>query len=144
MKMCAGSCKLQLPLTDFGTKANGKPQSYCRECQKEYARQHYLANRDHLKALSKQRSLRYRSKLRTMLFEYLKQHPCVDCGETDIVVLQFDHVRGDKSNYAPRMISCGHAWETIAKEISKCDVRCANCHVRATAHRAGWARALVA
>ena len=51
---------------------------------------------------------------------------CVDCGETDRVVLHFDHVRGEKvcspSNCAPG--------PKLDAELAKCDVRCANCHRR--------------
>jgi hypothetical protein len=33
------------------------------------------------------------------------------------------------------MLGKGHAWETILKEINKCDVRCANCHRKRHAKR---------
>lgn len=69
---------------------------------------------------------------RQKLNEYLRHHPCVDCGEADIVVLEFDHVRGKKRV----SISCvigSFRWESVLKEITKCDVRCANCHRRKTA-----------
>lgn len=62
-----------------------------------------------------------------LIVKYLNSHPCVDCGETDWLVLQFDHVRGKKSfNISYRIGS--YKWETIKAEIAKCDVRCANCH----------------
>ena len=63
--------------------------------------------------------------------EYLTTHPCVDCGESDILVLQFDHVRGSKSFMISDSLN-SHRWDSILIEIAKCDVRCANCHIRKT------------
>ncbi|HUQ34490.1 MAG TPA: hypothetical protein VM095_20380 [Pyrinomonadaceae bacterium] len=73
--------------------------------------------------------------LNEKIYEYLEGHPCVDCGESDPIVLEFDHVRGKKS-YAVsslgwRLVS----WDSVMKEIAKCDVRCANCHRRRTAEQ---------
>lgn len=59
---------------------------------------------------------------------YLREHPCVDCGESNLCVLEFDHVRGEKL-FNVR----GHTSKNlhqIEEEIKKCDVRCANCHSR--------------
>lgn len=66
------------------------------------------------------------------LCNYLLRNPCIICGETDIRVLEFDHVTpetksfniGDRSN---------RTWPTLLKEIEKCRVLCANCHRRHTA-----------
>lgn len=70
--------------------------------------------------------------------QYLDEHHCVDCGEADIRVLDFDHRPGVKKQYdIARMITQGIGWERIQAEIAKCDVRCANCHRRRTAERGG-------
>ena len=60
---------------------------------------------------------------------------CSDCGESDPIVLEFDHVRGEKlftiGNAGPQK---GRIWSRMAlwTEIQKCDVVCANCHARRT------------
>jgi hypothetical protein len=71
---------------------------------------------------------------------YLHEHPCVDCGETDVVVLEFDH-RRDKTKAISVLLSLGHEWDRIREEISKCEVRCANCHRRRTARERGYYKA---
>ena len=58
---------------------------------------------------------------------------CVDCGTTELVVLDFDHVRGEKTSRISRMR--GASIPRLLAEIAKCEVRCANCHRRVTALR---------
>ncbi len=67
---------------------------------------------------------------------YLVGHPCVDCGETDVRVLEFDH-RGHKRLAVSLMIRT-QPWPNIEREILKCEVRCANCHRRKTLRELGW------
>lgn len=83
------------------------------------------------------RNARVRLGNRVRLVEYLAAHPCVDCGETDPVVLDFDHVRGEKRCDISHLLSRRHPWSTVEQEIAKCDVRCANCHRRKTAAEQG-------
>lgn len=64
---------------------------------------------------------------------FLLENPCVDCGEQDIRVLQFDHIKGKKIYMISYMIHNQYSIKTIFEEISKCQVRCANCHIRKTA-----------
>lgn len=68
----------------------------------------------------------------------MKSNPCVDCGENDILVLEFDHVRGEKKFNISTRIATSTRWETIKSEIDKCEVRCANCHRRKTAKTLNW------
>jgi hypothetical protein len=71
------------------------------------------------------------------IMNYLKQHNCVDCGESNPVVLEFDHLpEFNKSFDIGRAVgSSGRSWESIQKEILKCDVVCSNCHKIRTAIR---------
>lgn len=67
-------------------------------------------------------------------YNYYKEHPCIDCGETDPVVLQFDHLKEKSINVSKIKMSL----DSLKKEIEKCEVVCANCHARRTAKQAGW------
>jgi hypothetical protein len=61
---------------------------------------------------------------------------CVDCGYKDNAqALQFDHIGTDKKESVSNLIRSDYSWETILKEISKCEVVCANCHAVRTQHR---------
>lgn len=82
------------------------------------------------------RGHRLRDRNRELNFDYLCAHSCVDCGEGDPVVLDFDHVRGVKVANVSALAFRLKRWETILEEIAKCEVVCANCHRRRTAERA--------
>lgn len=74
-----------------------------------------------------------------MIVAYLREHCCVDCGEDDIRVLDFDHLPGvAKRASVVAMALDGLSWSAVAEEMGKC--RCANCHRRRTAERAGTYR----
>jgi hypothetical protein len=103
----------------------------------EYKRDWYVRNREHHLTQVKKNQVRTALENRQRAWEYLGDHPCVDCGESDPVVLQFDHLR-DKRDNVSRMIWGGFAWLTITAEIEKCEVRCGNCHRRKTARDRGF------
>lgn len=50
----------------------------------------------------------------------------------DPIVLDHDHVK-DKTMGISLMVRNNKNWKEIEKEISKCVVRCSNCHRRKTA-----------
>ena len=76
---------------------------------------------------------RHRIKVRSMLFRFLSTRCCVDCGEKDPVVLEFDH-RDPKTKFKviSSMLAGHYSWKSLEREIDKCDIRCANCHRRKT------------
>lgn len=73
-----------------------------------------------------------------MLREYLKNHHCVDCGESDPIILEFDHTdpKHKKFNIGDAA-KRGFALQTVLDEVAKCEVRCANCHRKKTYRDAG-------
>jgi hypothetical protein len=67
-------------------------------------------------------------KIKEKIFALLVERPCVDCGETDPIVLEFDHVTGKKDRSITKLVSDKSSWKKIQDEIDKCEVRCRNCH----------------
>lgn len=72
---------------------------------------------------------------RQIVTEYLQTHPCVDCGNTDVRVLEFDHVRGKKLGNISHAVHQTWSEEKLLNEIAKCEVRCCNCHRIVTIER---------
>jgi len=134
MKTCS-NCKKDKPLSDFSirNKKKGTPQSHCKLCCKKSNRKHYKEHVNLYKDRAKNFRIRRKKESYEYLRDYLKTHPCVDCGESDMVVLEFDHIRGKKFKAISKMITDTASIEDLTKEIKKCDVRCANCHRRKTA-----------
>jgi hypothetical protein len=123
-------------------KARGQRDSYCRRCRAEYKQEHYAANRARYIAAALRRSRRIARERAEYLVKFFRTRPCSDCGETDPLVLEFDHLRDKSFNIAKGLRD--HSWDAVLAEIDKCDVVCANCHRRRTALRAGFARAAIA
>ncbi len=139
VKKC-GKCGKEQPLAAFSFKNRTKRpySSYCKECNRSYQREHYRRN---TAIYSDKRHVQRRMMLisnRMNIMNYLRTHPCIDCGEHDPVVLEFDHVTGVKTGNISNMVSDGLSWERIKREISLCEVRCANCHKRKTAQQLDW------
>lgn len=133
MKYCK-LCNTDKKLDEFNKNKNGKygVDSYCRECSKKRDKERYKDIYPTIKEEKNKKNKLRIDKKRNYIIEYLKLHPCVDCGEKDPIVLEFDHVRGIKIDTVCRMVH-KNSMEMIKKEISKCDIRCANCHRRKTA-----------
>ena len=106
-------------------------------CNAARARRYYRENLEKQRAAVKLQKKKTVIEHRRLLGEYLKAHPCVDCGEGDLVVLEFDHVRGEKKAAVTRLVAGGYSWGTISAEIGKCEVRCRNCHARRTSRCVG-------
>ncbi len=130
-------CKLEKAEIEFHRARRRRTgrQPRCKLCAAIAHKKHYTASGVRRNNIRTSALLR-RRELKAFLDAYRATHPCVDCGEADPIVLEFDHVRGSKREEVTRMINRGLALSTIQAEIEKCDVRCANCHRRKTTREA--------
>ena len=143
MRKCA-RCGEEKLVTEFNWKNQSKGwlNSYCKPCWTEYTHERYEVNKAKYVANTAARNQQRRVERTAFLVEYFKTHPCVDCGEDDPVVLDFDHLRDKEFNIGQDLEY--KPWHVVLAEIEKCEVACANCHRRRTAFRNGSLRAAIA
>jgi len=144
MKTCS-KCKLSLTF-DFFHKNRIRPdglQTYCKDCNKvllleahRYKKIRDTATEPKIKTVTKV------LKIRQYIFDFLLEHACVDCGETNPIVLEFDHIDPKEKSFtigeATNQFHAKFDFNTIVEEISKCLVRCSNCHKKKTATDRGY------
>jgi len=133
MKRCS-KCGAVKPYAEFNRSGRNKDgyHSYCRDCSKAHYRNNILRHKANVRRTSKIRL----EQTRILIAEVLRGG-CVDCGNTDIRVLEFDHVRGSKLRSVGEMVTRGVGIDVLTAEIEKCEVRCRNCHVIKTFDRRG-------
>jgi hypothetical protein len=133
LRKCA-RCHVTRPLIDFAFKnaAKGWYRSYCRPCCSEYGKEHYQRHRATYLGHTRTRQRVERPRNRQLIADHLARHRCVDCGESDPIVLEFDHRDpASKVEAVARLVHTGTN-AALQAEIEKCDVRCGNCHRRKT------------
>jgi hypothetical protein len=123
--------------TDRGTR--------CLDCRRAAGRAHYGANREYYLAKARRRTERVVQETRAWLLTYFREHPCVDCGNDDVRVLEFDHRDGATKLRAIAVLAGqGFGLARVKAEIEQCDVRCANCHrIRTDGQRGWWGKDVV-
>ena len=132
-KVCV-TCHVWRPREAFNRRAAAKDglQARCRPCSQAW----YQANKAEHTARTARRKRETREEYHRRLCAYVEDHPCVDCGERDVVVLEFDHRdAGTKVREVAKMVNLLAPWGAVLTEIAKCEVCCANCHRRRTAAR---------
>jgi hypothetical protein len=137
MKTCS-QCNETLSLEEFQNKARSKDGKHnmCKPCKRGYDKQYYQKTPSRVQYLKEASEAQRREAIR-WVWDYLADHPCVDCGESDPIILEFDHVQGIKIDSISALTKKGSI-KNIELEITKCQVRCCNCHRRMTATRGNW------
>lgn len=139
MKNCT-RCHQEKETFDFSwkNKLKGKLSPHCKICQRLLSKAHHKNNINYYREKAKRNNSKYRKEAVSFIKIYLLEHPCIDCGNSDIRVLEFDHVRGIKKNAISKMVTSASPLGQIKLEIEKCEVRCANCHRIKTIKQLGW------
>lgn len=141
MKLC-NKCGIWKDESEFAwkLKAKGTRNTQCKECHKEYSKGHYDNKKQYYVDKARVSNAIAYARNKEFVNNYLIENPCVDCGETDIEVLQFDHKEmvGSKGKRIFNYIK--GSLEKLKEEIAKCEPRCGNCHIRKTRKQMGWYR----
>lgn len=128
MKICT-KCDVPKHGTDFAKRSSSKDglSSWCKKCFAENAANKYRSDEK-----ERQRKLNNRSSFlqgnREKLRQLLESSKCVDCELSDWRVLEFDHRESSLKSFNISEAIWSKSWESILKEIEKCEIRCANCH----------------
>ncbi len=102
-------------------------QDICRLCNKTRAKRYYKENQSYHRNQVNLRKRKLIKQNQEKMWGFLLKSSCVDCGNNNPLVLEFDHFR-DKENGVCQLLCGGSSWERVLKEIEKCEIRCANCH----------------
>jgi len=135
------TCKKEIPINEYSwkIKKRGKRSAKCKDCTNKYSRQHYKDNIDDYVARTRNNTARYKENNRQLVYEFKLSNPCTSCGESNPIVLEFDHIDPKtKKNDISTMAAHGYSIATLEKEIEKCIILCANCHRQKTAKQQNW------
>lgn len=139
-------CEIEKPEEEFNfkNKSKGVKQGKCKNCTKIYRKQYYDDNKNAALSYATKSNKNIRLRNQQYLWDNLKNNSCVDCGNDNPIVLEFDHL--DVENKVIDVSTAarnGWSLENIQKEIDKCEIRCANCHRIKTYHQFNWLKDVI-
>jgi len=123
-KKCGGCEEVKL-IAQFNIKGkykngNVRYQSFCKLCNSAASKIYYASNREkHIKDIGK-RKQKYIERNRLYVYNFLLEHPCIDCRDPRPYVLDFDHVTDDKHSNISKMIGRPVSLKKLKEEIKKC------------------------
>lgn len=144
MKTCS-KCALSKPESDYFVKDRnvGRLHAHCKDCyrmhRKTYSKLHYEKYGEDYRLRARNRRLRLKNEFRSGILSHLKDNPCALCGESDVSVLEFDHITPTEKTFnISQAVRLGYSWNEVLVEIKKCRVLCSNCHKRQTSVQFNW------
>lgn len=139
-KRICSQCKLEKPLNKNFFNAKDKRgikfRTDCKDCQHLKQSAAYIKKSESYKKACKNYRSILKEQNQKLLWDFFLKNPCVKCGESNPVVLELDHLRDKK--YCISQIIFSHTWESVQKEMEKCQVLCAHCHKKKTAKDFKW------
>lgn len=130
------SCRKELTLDNYSYRTPGRLHSRCKQCGYSDRKRYSLKASNRLRV--KQQNKKQQAKNLQLFLRYLQVTGCVDCGEQRAVLLECDHLIDKEynvGNKAKRLY-----WSTLQLELSKCVIRCGNCHRKRTTKQLGMWR----
>lgn len=123
-KRCT-KCKKKKLLSQFNKKGD-KHSSWCRMCNSKNLKNHYAKNPDYYK----NKKQRLKKKIRQAVADFKSRSQC-ECGEDNPACLVFHHKDPSTKKFqiGSNMTSCT-SLKRLMEEINKCEVLCANCHLK--------------
>lgn len=122
MKLCT-MCFLEKPYNCFNKKRDYL-SSYCKDCNIENLKKHYIENKNKYK----DRNLNRKNKINEFIRSQKEWKSCMDCGWIfHYSAMDFDHLR-DKNFHISKSSALWFSIEKIKEEIDKCELVCSNCH----------------
>jgi 5-methylcytosine-specific restriction endonuclease McrA len=135
MRACS-KCLVEKPDGEFfiRDKKTGRLHAQCKACYRAQRQLNYSSH------YAKYRDLYIRrAKNRREMLSYLSNKVCNDCGESDIRVLELDHIDPTQKKFSiSQAVKLGYDWNSVVEELKKCQILCANCHKKRTAAQFGW------
>lgn len=133
MKTCR-TCNIEKPLEEYRKRHDTKDgrTASCKLCIAASQREHYKKHKKYYADKNK----KWRKSEVEKFVDFLKTQQCQDCGESDVRVLEFDHISDKAFNIGSKVGEL--SFTKLMEEIGKCDVVCANCHKKRTAKVFGW------
>lgn len=132
-KICP-KCRLDLPVDKFGPNKRRRDglQGACRECMKQYRKDHYHNN----KTPYLDRAKAQKASIKAILKDLKEKDPCADCGvRYPYYVMHYDHLGlEEKILEISRLRQQGNLAKLL-REIEKCELVCSNCHAERTYRR---------
>lgn len=132
-------CMTSKDATEFVKRSKSRDGlgPWCKLCHGRYAKTQYHAGD---KARIRRNMASVIDRYRAYIWSVLTASSCVDCGESDPLVLEFDHI--DPTTKHMHIADMRyHSVERTKGEVEKCEVVCANCHKRRTMKRGSHWRA---
>jgi hypothetical protein len=139
MKTC-NRCREEKPLDEFRNRKASKDgkEAACKNCRQGYDNATYASSPDRKTNIAASNQKRRVERFK-FIIDYLKSHPCVDCGQTDWQLLDFDHTNAEnKVDSIANMVSKVVPMTRLVAEIEKCVSRCLYCHRKRTIEQFGW------
>ena len=142
MKKCI-DCKKELNFDSFGKVSKNKDgySNKCKSCKREY-NNNYYNNKSKLDKIDKYHKQQKRIiKNKQFIYDYLKNNPCKECGESRVVCLDFNHLENKNFGISDG-VNKGYSLNKLKEEIKKCEVLCSNCHRVFTSKQLNWYKEL--